>query len=84
MDAFLTLRDRITPAYAGTLNIKDFNDVIQQDHPRIRGNTNLIAEDENYKLGSPPHTREHSELLGGNHALRSPVPRSLKATCAHE
>ena len=47
----------ITPAYAGnTTNIYG-EEVVIEDHPRIRGEYDIIYDKQNYKMKSPPHTR---------------------------
>ena len=47
----------ITPAYAGNTLLKLEYATKVQDHPRIRGEYEVIVESPTFILGSPPHTR---------------------------
>ena len=54
---------RLTPAYAGNIDIcRDRNDRIEA-HPRIRGEYFGVLEGRADVLGSPPHTRGISVLI---------------------
>ena len=48
----------ITPAYAGTANLAAKASLGDEDHPRIRGNSNDSVNTLLRNVGSPPHTRE--------------------------
>jgi len=51
---------RITPAYAGRISQDIRVDVKLRDHPRIRGENQIIPSDWALIEGSPPHTRGES------------------------
>ena len=51
------LRERITPAYAGKIQISPANSAHTADHPRIRGENLQNAHLGAAPAGSPPHTR---------------------------
>ena len=48
---------RITPAYAGNTDVGLHRAVIEQDHPRLRGEHIIAAYSVEKILGSPPPTR---------------------------
>ena len=48
----------ITPAYAGTTNVKPTPDMLPEDHPRLRGNYYSSPKPFASPIGSPPLTRE--------------------------
>ena len=63
LDSDKSLRDRITPAHAGTTQLKNHNLLRLEDHPRSRGNyaTNNTPP---YRVpGSPPLTRELQQYI---------------------
>ena len=51
-------RFRITPAYAGTTLKAKIMKILEQDHPRLRGNYLLKLIFKSPEVGSPPLTRE--------------------------
>ena len=48
---------RITPAYAGKRELRTGHAVATEDHPRIRGEKDLVIIFKALSQGSPPHTR---------------------------
>ena len=51
------INKRITPAYAGNTYIIFFNSLINQDHPRLRGEHGFTNKQISNQIGSPPPTR---------------------------
>ena len=49
--------ERITPAYAGTTGSDHQRCDREKDHPRIRGDNDIMSEWGYRRKGSPPHTR---------------------------
>ena len=67
---------RITPAHAGTRHSLRASHMIEEDHPRTRGDKPMIREWCDMLLGSPPHTR--------GQVLQAPIAkRVLRITPAH-
>ena len=54
---------RITPAYAGKRELRTGHAVATEDHPRIRGEKDLVIIFKALSQGSPPHTRGKVSLL---------------------
>ena len=70
------LKDRITPAYAGTTVTVFVSTVMLEDHPRLRGNYLVAIFLSAMLAGSPPLTRE---LLSTN----LPISSSSRITPAY-
>ena len=49
---------RITPARAGTTNMREAKKIIREDHPRSRGNNYQNSVGAYADMGSPPLARE--------------------------
>ena len=55
--------DRITPACAGTTELRGCVERSERDHPRLRGNDRTPLKRENLVKGSPPLARERLGLV---------------------
>ena len=79
------LVDGITPAYAGKIYHDQLAEVLQRDHPRIRGENYSPGGNRDWVAGSPPHTRgkcdatvdylwsyrDHPRIRGENQSLHT-------------
>ena len=65
---------RITPAHAGTRLFRSAVRLLQQDHPRTRGDKPQQTGTFKDRAGSPPHTRGQDRKTNRRCALRGITP----------